>query len=78
MRVWKEVESTEKPLTYEENNGIVFIRKDIELVEGDGENPDMYHYKEKRMTAAEYLFYEDYEKLQSDVDYLAMEMGVEL
>lgn len=78
MENWKEVQSTEEPLLYEENNGTVYIRKDVVLTEGDDDTPDMYTYQERKMSASQYPFYEDYERLQADVDYIAMETGVEL
>ncbi|MDD3415473.1 MAG: hypothetical protein PHY47_15935 [Lachnospiraceae bacterium] len=78
MNTWNSVESTEKTLLYEEIDGIVYVRKNIELIPGTDDKPDMYHYQEKKMLASEYTIYEDYERLQSDVDFIAMEMGVVL
>ena len=75
---WKSVESTEKPLLYEESGNNILVRKDVELIPKTDDKPAMYLYQEKKMSKSEYSIYEDYQRLQSDVDFIAMEVGVSL
>lgn len=79
---WKYAESTDRPLDVDEVSSptSVYLAKDIiekQREDADGETVTYYEYQSAVLSKAEYNMYLT-EKLQSDVDFLAMMTDVDM
>ena len=79
---WKYAESTDRPLDVDEVSSptSVYLAKDIaekQKEDTDGETVTYYEYQSAVLSKAEYNMYLT-EKLQSDVDFLAMMTDVDM
>ena len=79
---WKYVESTDRPLDVDEvsSSTSVYLAKNIvekQREDKDGETVTYYEYQSAVLSKAEYNMYLT-EKLQSDVDFLAMMTDVDM
>ena len=79
---WKYAESTDRPLDVDEVSSptSVYLAKDIiekQREDTDGETVTYYEYQSAVLSKAEYNMYLT-EKLQSDVDFLAMMTDVDM
>ncbi len=79
---WKYTESTNRPLDVDEVSSptSVYLAKDIvekQREDMDGETVTYYEYQSAVLSKAEYNMYLT-EKLQSDVDFLAMMTDVDM
>ncbi len=79
---WKYAESTDRPLDVDEVSSptSVYLAKDItekQREDVDGETVTYYEYQSAVLSKAEYNMYLT-EKLQSDVDFLAMMTDVDM
>lgn len=79
---WKYTESTGRPLDVDEVSSptSVFLAKDIvekQRENSDGETYTYFEYQSATLSKTEYNIYLT-EKLQSDVDYLAMMTDVDM
>ena len=79
---WKYAESTDRPLDVDEasSSTSVYLAKNIvekQREDKDGETIDYYEYQSAVLSKAEYNMYLT-EKLQSDVDFLAMMTDVDM
>lgn len=87
---YKKVQSTKKPDLIDDTSSktSVYIRKNItEKITKDeetGEASTLYEYKEAKLTKEEYQTYlaelsvRDIQQQRSDIDYIAMMLGIDL
>ena len=81
---WKVVENSNenKPVSVEFEGDIVRVRKEYEIVPIIDDHGEItgrhWRYLERRMTSSEYDVFSTSEQQRADIDYIAMETGVEL
>lgn len=75
--MWTKSENGEpvRPQAVEIAGDFVILRKDIEMVEADGDMPAHYAYEEWQMTKEQYEIYKNFEEVISDQDDALVELA---